>query len=908
MSLYQVENFSFTYPGAQEAALRQVSFSLEPGQFVTLIGASGSGKTTLLRQLKSAVAPYGALSGQILFQGQPLSRVDARCQAAEIGLVQQSPDNQLVTDKVWHELAFGLENLGLDNQTIRLRVAEIAAFFGIEAWFHKDVASLSGGQKQLLNLAAVMTLHPAVLILDEPTAQLDPIAAQDFLHTLAKINRELGTTVLLSEHRLEEVLPLSDRLLVLEQGRLIADGPPREIARQLKDIAPQLFAAMPTPLRIWSRVENNLPCPLTVREGQEWLAAFAAGQPLREIAEPPKPPLGGKAALSLHQISFRYQQGCALALDDFSLELYPGEIYALMGGNGAGKSTALLLAAGIRKPERGRIEIGDRTPAAAGYGGLALLPQNPQTLFVKKSVAEDLAEALEDRGLSGRQKAARISAVCRLLQLESLLARHPYDLSGGEQQIVALAKALLIRPRVLLLDEPTKGLDNSLKERLAQLLLGLKAAGIAILIVSHDIEFCARYADRCGLLFDGAIVSSAPARAFFAGQHFYTTAANRLARRLLPQAVLDSDVVAACGGVGASPPPCCDQEDLALLLAPPEADCDAADAADDDDRRKPGPPGGSGGLPSRPRLSRRRLIGGIILLALFILTVVFGHDQWSDWRLYLYRAGLSLELALALIVFFPSRTNWSRIESAHLQARQSLSRPHRLGLRSLLGIAVIVLLMPLTIWAGLRFGGDRQYLILSMVLAVEAVIPFVLAFEGRRPQAREIVVIAVLIGLAVASRAALFMLPQFKPVLAIIIIAGISLGGQAGLLVGAMTAFISNFFLGQGAWTAWQMFTFGLIGLIAGSLFARGWLPPRRGWLAVFGAVITLVVYGGIMNFNSVLLFAPQPTWGMIITTYSLGLPFDLIHAAGTAFFLWVAALPLLEKLERVKSKYGLLS
>ncbi|NLF80419.1 MAG: ATP-binding cassette domain-containing protein, partial [Clostridia bacterium] len=736
-------------------------------------------------------------------------------------------------------------------------------------------------------------------------AQLDPIAAQDFLHTLAKINRELGTAVLLTEHRLEEVLPLADRLLVLEQGRLISDGPPRQIARQLQEKAPQLFATMPTPLRIWSRVENDLPCPLTVREGQEWLAAFAKSRPLLDLPEQVSPPPGGRPLLALHDISFRYSRDCALVLDDFSLQLYAGEIYALMGGNGAGKSTALLLAAGIRKPERGRVEVDGQENTAAGFGGLALLPQNHQTLFVKKSVAEDLAEALEDRGLSGRQKEARISAVCRLLRLQPLLPRHPYDLSGGEQQMVAVAKALLISPRILLLDEPTKGLDNSLKERLAQLLLGLKAAGVAVLIVSHDIEFCARYADRCGLLFDGAIVASAPARDFFAGQHFYTTAANRLARHLLPRAILDSDVVAACGGPGESAPPACAQEDLELLLAPPKADCAGDDAdSDDDESRKP--PGG-GGLYPRSRLSRRRLLGGMLLLALFILTAVLGHEQWSDWRLYLYRAALALELALALIAFFPGRAKWSHIEAAHLQAQQQLYRGGKLGLRSIVGIAIIMLLMPLTIWAGLRIGGDRQYLILSMVLAVEAVIPFVLAFEGRRPQAREIVVIAVLIGLAVASRAALFMLPQFKPVLAIIIIAGISLGGRAGFLVGSMTALISNFFLGQGAWTAWQMFTFGLIGLIAGSLFARGWLPPRRGWLAVFGAVITLVVYGGIMNFNSVLLFAPEPTWGMIITTYALGLPFDLIHAAGTAFFLWIAALPLLEKLERVKSKYGLL-
>ena len=241
-----------------------------------LAGPSGCGKSTLLRQLKTVLAPHGKLSGELLFQGKPLAETDLHVQTAKIGFVQQSPDNQIVTDKVWHELAFGLESLGYDTPTIRSRVAEMASFFGIQTWFYKNVSELSGGQKQLLNLAAIMAMHPSVLVLDEPTSQLDPIAATDFLSTLGRINRELGTTVLITEHRLEEVFPLCSRVLLMDQGTLLCDGTPEQVGKQLKSQDHGMFLAMPAPMRVWSEVPNDFACPVTVREGRTWLDDMAA--------------------------------------------------------------------------------------------------------------------------------------------------------------------------------------------------------------------------------------------------------------------------------------------------------------------------------------------------------------------------------------------------------------------------------------------------------------------------------------------------------------------------------------------------------------------------------------------------------------------------------------------------------
>ena len=544
MAHFEIKNLSFSYPAAKgKKSLEDVNLSIEKGEYVVFCGKSGSGKTTLLRHLKSVLAPHGKRSGEILFNGVPLHQVSQRDQSARIGFVMQNPDDQIVTDKVWHELAFGLESLGCDQKTMRARVAEMACYFGIQDWFHRDVANLSGGQKQLLNLASIMAMQPEVLILDEPTSQLDPIAASDFLNTVRKINLELGTTILITEHRLEDIFPYADRAIVMDSGRVIGDDTPRKIGKLLWDQKNDLFAAMPTPVRVFYGAGGENACPLTVREGRNWLSNLfldppkvntLPDQPLEEVENP---------VLSLKELWFRYEKDSPDILRGVSAEVPEGSLYAIVGGNGAGKSTTLKAICGICKPYRGKVKIFgkpiEKYQSGELFGGcLAMLPQDPKSLFVKKTVREDLAEMTGD--------AAAIEAAADTCRITGLLDSHPYDLSGGEQQRSALAKVLLTKPRLLLLDEPTKGIDSFFKETFAGILARLKSRGITIVMVSHDVEFCAKYADRVSMFFDGQILTTDTPRRFFGNNSFYTTAANRMSRHVFSMAVTAEDIVTLC--------------------------------------------------------------------------------------------------------------------------------------------------------------------------------------------------------------------------------------------------------------------------------------------------------------------------------------------------------------------------
>jgi len=544
MAHFQIKDLNFSYPTAKgKKSLDGVNLSIEKGEYIVLCGKSGSGKTTLLRQLKSVLAPHGKKSGEILFNGTPIEKVSQRDQSAKIGYVMQNPDDQIVTDKVWHELAFGLESLGCDQKTMRARVAEMACYFGIADWFHKDVATLSGGQKQLLNLASIMAMQPEVLILDEPTSQLDPIAASDFLNTVRKINIELGTTVIITEHRLEDIFPYADRAIVMDGGKVIADDTPRNIGKLLYEQKNDMFAAMPTPVRVFYGAEGAGDCPLTVREGRTWLSKTYPEPkentlPTEELDDEIENP-----ALSLKELWFRYEKDSPDVLRGVSAEVPAGALFAIVGGNGAGKSTTLKAVCGICKPYRGKVKVFgkpvEKYKAAELFGGcLAMLPQDPKSLFVKKTVREDLAEMTKDE-----KKIAEIAAIC---EIEGLLDSHPYDLSGGEQQRSALAKVLLTEPKLLLLDEPTKGIDSFFKEKLAAILCKLKEQGITIVMVSHDVEFCARYADMVSMFFDGQILTTDTPRRFFGNNSFYTTAANRMSRHVFSMAVTAEDVVELC--------------------------------------------------------------------------------------------------------------------------------------------------------------------------------------------------------------------------------------------------------------------------------------------------------------------------------------------------------------------------
>ena len=881
MALFTVENLTFSYPEQTVRAIDDLTLTVPEGAFVVLCGPSGCGKSTLLRQLKPALAPHGVRSGRILFRDTPLEDVDERTQAARIGFVQQSPENQIVTDKVWHELAFGLESLGEDTPTIRRRVAEMASFFGIEGWFYKDVTELSGGQKQLLNLASVMAMQPDVLILDEPTSQLDPIAASDFLAVLGKINRELGTTVLLTEHRLEEAFPLATAVAVMDGGRLLCTGTPAEVGQRLKAMGHRMFLAMPAAMRIWAAVASDAPCPVTVREGRDFLQEFASHKPLLPLTEEPKQPKR-QPVITVEGAWFRYEENSPDVVKGLDLQLGRGEFLALLGGNGAGKSTTLKLLSGLKKPYRGDITVS---------GTLGMLPQNPQTLFVKKTVREDLFEIFSGSKLpKQQQQEERVARMVRLCRLDTLLDRHPYDLSGGEQQRAALAKVLLLQPEILLLDEPTKGLDAEFKQLFAEILRALLSQGVSLLMVSHDVEFCARYAHRCALFFDGSIVTEASPRAFFSGNSFYTTAANRIARPLEPQAVTAEDVMTICGG---DVPPMPElPQDAPPLPEPAEETPDWK--------------------PKKLPLWRKALaaVSGAGALAIFLYAASItelsssitanGLTTLGEKQLGLYALFCVLLLVLALAIGRRSRPP--------VLAQMPVEK-RKLPRRTVAMAVSALLLIPVTLFIGVFYLQRQQYAIVSVLVLFECMLPFFLVFEGRRPQARELVIIAVLCAISVAGRAAFFMLPQFKPVMAMTIIAGVALGGESGFLVGALSMLVSNMFFSQGPWTPWQMFCMGIIGFLAGVLFRKGWLRRTRGSLCVFGVFSAIVIYGGIMNPASVLMWANTETltWKMVLTYYVTGFPLDCVHAAATAFFLWIAAEPMLEKLDRIKLKYGLM-
>ncbi len=553
MEIFTIENLTFTYPLKEKPALENINLSIAEGEFVTLCGQSGCGKSTLLRQLKTALTPHGKKTGRILFAGKPLEEADVRTQASQIGFVLQSPDNQIVTDKVWHELAFGLESLGYDNQTIRLRVAEMASFFGIQRWFMQRVTELSGGQKQLLNLASIMAMQPCVLILDEPTSQLDPIAAADFLETVRKINLELGTTIIITEHRLEEVMPMSDRVVVMDQGQVIVDAEPRKAGELLKTMDHHMFLAMPSPMQIYAEVDSTLPCPITVREGRNWLNAHLGTVEKISLPEEKENQVfqAADTVIQLKDVWFRYGRDLPDVVKDLSLEVKEGQLYCIVGGNGTGKTTSLSLISGMQKPYRGKVLLRGKDVLKLSskerfVNNLGVLPQNPQTLFVKKTVELDLLEVLGEQKHSKAEKAQRVKEIAALVEIEDLLTMHPYDLSGGEQQRAALGKVLLLEPKILLLDEPTKGLDGYFKIKLAGILQKLLHKKVTIVMVSHDIEFCAKYADICAMFFDGNIVTTGTPRKFFSGNSFYTTAANRMSRHIFAGAVTTEDVIQLC--------------------------------------------------------------------------------------------------------------------------------------------------------------------------------------------------------------------------------------------------------------------------------------------------------------------------------------------------------------------------
>lgn len=971
-----IVDLEFSYPNASIPSVNGISLRLEKGSFTCICGPSGCGKTTLLRNLKPSITPHGMRRGEIKILGKSVESFEGRAgeEAQTIGYVLQNPENQIVTDKVWHELAFGLENLGLPTETIRLRIAEIASFFGIQSWFDKDVSELSGGQKQLLNLAAVMVMQPEILILDEPTSQLDPIAAVDFLDAVKKINNDIGTTVIITEHRLDNVVSMSDRLIVMDSGKILVNDEPYNAVFRLAEINHPMFLAMPNPAQAYrsalaflkgdksligdanflnrengtesqirdvnhlkhmekpespigdvnyvnhaNRAESSIGdveysaqvkkdespigdvpdiqkyrMPLNVREGRQWLDCVMNGIPVRYARmEKEKAYDTSKIKLSTTDLWFRYEKNGRDIIKGLTFKVYDGEILAIIGGNGTGKTTLLSVLAGMRRAYRGKYKInGNRT---------ALLPQNPQSLFVCDTVKEELLEAFEGTSIQKSEQNIRIQEIAEFLEIDTLMDKHPYDISGGEQQRVALGKVLLLEPDLLLMDEPTKGLDNLLKMKFGELLKRLASNGRTLIFVSHDIEFCSRFANRCIMFFDGGISGEGTPRKLFSGNNFYTTAANRMARSYFVDGILPEDI----GWLVAQN----------IKMAEADSGPEGGSKIDADSKPESGseievdsrPENGSK-IDSDSRKDEYLDEGGVP-----INTETGGYEDVHIEQ----KSSINEDVPIEQKIERYEDTQIKQNSDDRLEVVREVGAPKGGHLkeikrnRSLVLTLLTALVMGTTIFAGSMLGGDRVYYVISVLVAIYSLVPFFVGFERRKPQLRELVVIAVLIALGVIGRQAFFMLPQMKPVLAISIIAGASLGPGAGFLVGAMIAFVSNFFFGQGPWTPWQMMALGLAGMFAGLIFQK-WnrrerKPSRLHKITacVFG-LLSGYFYGLVVDLWTLFGYTEKPSLSAYLIVKSTAVWFDTVLAISTFVFLWVLYAPMIKKLNRIKLKYGM--
>ena len=542
---------TYQYPEGRSNALRGVDWMVAPGEFVTVTGPSGSGKSTLLRCLNGLTPHFsgGAFSGVVTVSGHDTRQYSPRALARVTGFVFQDPEAQFVTARVEDELAFGMEQLGVPPLTMRKRVEEVLDLLGIAALRDREIATLSGGERQRVAVASALALQPAILALDEPTSQLDPWGAEEVLTALTRLNEDLGLTVVLAEHRLERVIAHTDRLTVLDAGGAVAlDGSPRTVlAQSASDMLPPLLA-------LGRRLAWD-PLPLSIKEGRAAQRRDLASGRIPAPPAPDLPPPDGSAVVQLDRVSAGWERHPVLR--GLDLEVRPGELVALMGRNGSGKTTLLRVIAALHRPSAGKTLLGGRDTAvmhaAEVAQTVAYLPQNPSALFFAETVAAELAFTLKHHRGSGCDAEATLATV----GLGHAADRNPRDLSGGERERAALAAVLVAAPRVLLLDEPTRGMDASRKRELAALLRRLSVQGTAIILATHDVELVAKVASRVILLGDGRIVADGGPRAVLSGSLTFATATNKLYGDgfLTPEDVLTGLGLSAEAGAAVAVPP-----------------------------------------------------------------------------------------------------------------------------------------------------------------------------------------------------------------------------------------------------------------------------------------------------------------------------------------------------------------
>lgn len=804
--LIKISDYCFAYSGENNDALHNINLSIERGEFVTIAGPSGSGKSTLIRQISRTLSKSGTESGSIELAGIKISQYKERDIATKIGFISQDIDNQLVCNKVWHELAFAMENLGFEQSMIRRRVAEIASFFGIENIYHSDISELSGGQRQLVCLASVMVLEPEILILDEPVSQLDPINAESFIEALKKINTELGTTVVIVEHNLLLTLAGSSKLVLMDKGSIACAGKTSDVITRIQADNINLMDYIPSPMRLWALDKNTeSECPLTIASARRWFQNHEIKHYIDEQVKKPEQQIEKQKDIIISIKDMNYAYAIDLqVLKNLSLDVYKGETLAIAGGNGTGKSTLLKVISGIIKADRGKIVIKRAM-------GLGYLSQNPIHSFLSHTVIDDYRMACDDN--------ERIEKVINDCGIGNLINKNPYDLSGGQLQMAAIAKVLLNKPSILLLDEPTKGLDQYYRSKIVDILKVCKLEKITTIIVSHDMDFCEKVADRCALLFDGAILSVDNTRAFINDNAIYTTIEHKISKGIADNIINYEDAYTALYGEG---------------QARKESEA----------------------------------------------SVQSNVQIQSDIEVH---------------------------QSEMVKHSEKIKHSEKSGkLSKILAAIMIILALPLTLYIGTYMLDDKKYIFISLLVLVEAIVPLYIFIERQAKGTRYIVMIAVMSALCIAGRSVFYMLPQFKPVVALVILTGVTLGGEAGFAVGAISMLVSNVIFGQGPWTSWQMFAMGTLGYVSGILFFERIKSGTKSiiLLSVYGFLATLIIYGGIMNVSAAALAKGMTDAKTFFAYYVAGIPMDIVHGISTFIFVLIGGRMIIEKINRVRDKY----